>query len=135
MVPVFVNTYYAPNPITPKRCASLGRALHRAISAFPGDLRVGIFASGGLSHFIVDEELDIAVLKALRTHDLDYLGGLDPKRLQAGSSEIRGWICAAAASAAAGLEVKWMDYIPAYRTPALTGIGLGFARWGKADVA
>jgi hypothetical protein len=135
IVPVFINTYYAPNPITPKRCIRLGAGLHRAVAAFPGDARVGVFASGGLSHFIVDEELDRAVLEALRAHDLDYLAKLDPKRLQAGSSEIRGWICAAAASVSAGLHLKWSDYIPAYRTPALTGIGLGFARWGKAEDA
>jgi 3-O-methylgallate 3,4-dioxygenase len=133
IVPVFINTYYAPNPIAPKRCVTLGRALQQAIAAWPQNLRVGIFASGGLSHFIVDEELDLAVLQAIRAGDIGYLAQLDPKRLQAGSSEIRGWICAAAASAAAGLTSKWIDYIPAYRTPALTGIGLGFARWGKAD--
>lgn len=135
IVPVFINTYYAPNPIAPKRCITLGRALQRAIATWPANLRVGIFASGGLSHFIVDEELDRAVLDAIRAGDIEYLAGLDPSRLQAGSSEIRGWICAAAASAAAGLTVSWIDYIPAYRTPALTGIGLGFARWGKADEA
>jgi hypothetical protein len=133
IVPVFINTYYAPNPIAPKRCVTFGRALQQAIAAWPPDLRVGIFASGGLSHFIVDEELDLAVLQAIRAGDIGYLAQLDAKRLQAGSSEIRGWICAAAASAAAGLKSKWIDYIPAYRTPALTGIGLGFARWGKAD--
>jgi 3-O-methylgallate 3,4-dioxygenase len=135
IVPVFINTYYPPNPIAPKRCVAVGRALQQAIAAWPGNLRVGIFASGGLSHFIVDEELDLAVLQAIRAGDIGSLAQLDPKRLQAGSSEIRGWICAAAASAAAGLTSKWMDYIPAYRTPALTGIGLGFARWGKADEA
>ena len=133
IVPVFINTYYAPNPISPKRCVALGRALHRAIGNFPANSRVGVFASGGLSHFIVDEELDRSVLSALRANDLDFLARLDPKRLQAGSSEIRGWICAAAAAAAAGLQLKWTDYIPGYRTPALTGIGLGFARWGKDD--
>ena len=31
--------------------------------------------------------------------------------------------------AAADLELDWVEYIPAYRTPALTGTGLGFARW------
>jgi hypothetical protein len=133
VVPIFINTYYSPNPIAPKRCVTLGRALQHAIVEWPVNLRVGIFASGGLSHFIVDEELDRAVLDAIRAGDIACLAGLDPRRLQAGSSEIRGWICAAAASAAAGLEIKWIDYIPAYRTPALTGIGLGFARWGKAD--
>ena len=131
IVPIFINTYYAPNPVSPKRCVTFGRALHRAIVNFPEKSRVGVFASGGLSHFIVDEELDRLVLSAMQANDLDLLAGLKPKRLQAGSSEIRGWICAAAAAVAAGLQLKWTDYIPAWRTPALTGIGLGFARWGK----
>jgi 3-O-methylgallate 3,4-dioxygenase len=97
------------------------------IASYPGELRVGILASGGLSHFVVDEELDRGVIEAMRKKDLDYLAALDPKRLQAGSSEIRSWIVTAAA--AADLELKWVEYIPAYRTPALTGTGLGFARW------
>lgn len=133
IVPIFINTYYAPNPISPRRCVALGRALHRAIADFPANSRVGVFASGGLSHFIVDEELDRSVLSALRANDLDFLGRLEPRRLQAGSSEIRGWVCATAAATAAGLHLKWTDYIPAWRTPAMTGIGLGFARWGKDD--
>ena len=135
VIPVLINTYYPPNPIAPKRCIQLGRALHVAIQGFSAQRRVGLLASGGLSHFVVDEELDIAVLEAIRVHDLDYLASLDPKRLQAGSSEIRSWICAAAACASARLKLKWMDYIAAYRTPALTGIGLGFARWGKGNEA
>jgi 3-O-methylgallate 3,4-dioxygenase len=133
VVPVLINTYYAPNPIAPKRCIELGQALAEAIKSLPKPLGIGLLASGGLSHFVVDEELDLAVLEAIRVHDLDYLAALDPKRLQAGSSEIRSWICVAGACASAGLQLQWMDYIPAYRTPALTGIGLGFARWGKAD--
>jgi len=127
VVPLLLNTYYPPNPITPKRCVALGRELKTLIEAYPEDLRVGIIASGGLSHFVVDEELDRGVIDALKTKDLNYLAGLEPKRLQAGSSEIRSWIVTAAA--AADLDLKWLSYIPAYRTPALTGIGLGFARW------
>ena len=34
------------------------------VTAFPADARVGIAASGGLSHFVVDEELDRAFLAA-----------------------------------------------------------------------
>ena len=127
IVPVMLNTYYPPNPVPPKRCVRLGAALKALIEEFPADIDVGILASGGLSHFVVDEELDRGVLAALRQKDLDYLARLDPKRLQAGSSEIRSWIVTAAA--AADLDVVWSDYIPAYRTPALTGTGLGFARW------
>jgi hypothetical protein len=127
IVPVMLNTYYPPNPVAPKRCIQLGKQLKTLIAAFPQDLRVGILASGGLSHFVVDEQLDLGVLAALRQKDLDYLARLDPKRMQAGSSEIRSWIVTAAA--ATDLNLVWSDYIPAYRTPALTGTGLGFARW------
>lgn len=127
VVPVFLNTYNPPNPPLPRRCARLGAALKALIEAYPEDIRVGVLASGGLSHFVVDEELDRGVIDALRRKDMDYLAGLDPRRLKAGSSEIRNWIVAA--GAASHLELEWMAYIPSYRTPALTGIGLGFAKW------
>jgi hypothetical protein len=129
IVPVMMNTYYAPNPPTPKRCMQLGLKLKEVIQSYPAELKVGILASGGLSHFVVDEELDRGVIQALREKDLDHLARLDPMRLQAGSSEIRSWIVIAASAAAADLNLDWVDYIAAYRTPALTGAGLGFARW------
>jgi len=127
VVPIFVNTYNPPNPPLPRRCARLGAALRDLIARYPDDLRVGVLASGGLSHFVVDEDLDRGVIDALERKDMDWLARLDPRRLKAGSSEIRNWIVAA--GAAADLELAWMTYIPSYRTPALTGIGLGFAKW------
>jgi 3-O-methylgallate 3,4-dioxygenase len=27
------------------------------------------------------------------------------------------------------LDMEWVEYVPAYRTPALTGTGLAFASW------
>jgi 3-O-methylgallate 3,4-dioxygenase len=129
VVPIMMNTYYPPNPPTPKRCVQFGWKLKEVIDSYPAELRVGVLASGGLSHFVVDEELDRGVIEALREKDLDYLAHLDPKRLQAGSSEIRSWIVTAATAVAADLELDWVEYIAAYRTPALTGTGLGFARW------
>src|SRR5256885_8752696 len=116
-----MNTYYPPNPPTPKRCVQFGWKLKEVIQSYPAELRVGILASGGLSHFVVDEELDRGVIEALRAKDLDHLAQLDPLRLQAGSSEIRSWIVTTAAAAAAGLELDWVEYIATYRTPALTG--------------
>ena len=127
MIPVFLNTYNPPNPPTPRRCVKLGQALRDLIAAYPEDIRVGLIASGGLSHFVTDEELDHAVIDAIRRKDMEALAGLDPRRLKAGSSEIRNWI--AVASAATALDLTWIEYVPVYRTPALTGIGLGFARW------
>ena len=124
MIPVFLNTYNAPNPPPPRRCVKLGQALAKLIEAYPVDCRVGLLASGGLSHFAVDEPLDRAVMQAVRDKDLDYLAALEPKRLKAGSSEIRCW--AVMAGAAGQMDVQWDAYVPAYRTEALTGTGLGF---------
>ena len=130
VVPIFLNTYNPPNPPTPRRCVRLGKALAELIRSYPEDLRVGIIASGGLSHFVVEEDLDRGILDALYRKDLDHLASLDSNRLKAGSSEIRNWIVVAAA--AAELNVTWSEYVPAYRTPALTGTGLAFARWTAA---
>jgi 3-O-methylgallate 3,4-dioxygenase len=127
VVPIFLNTYNPPNPPLPKRCVRLGGALKELIEAFPGDLRVGVLASGGLSHFVVDEALDHLVIDSIKRKDLDLLARLDPRQLKAGSSEIRNWIVVA--SAATHLDLKWISYTPSYRTPAGTGIGLGFASW------
>jgi 3-O-methylgallate 3,4-dioxygenase len=128
VVPIFLNTYNPPNPPLPKRCVRLGKALKELIESYPEDVRIGVIASGGLSHFVVDEALDQSVIDALKRNDLDFLAQLDPRQLKAGSSEIRNWIVVA--SAATHLQLKWMSYTPSYRTPAGTGIGLGFASWG-----
>jgi len=125
IVPVFLNAYYAPNQPTPARCFALGEALARAVAAFPSGLRVGIMASGGLSHFVVDEAFDRSLLDALRRKDAAFFRAAPLAKLQSGSSEIRNWICVA--GAAGGLDVAWSGYVPGYRTPALTGTGLAFA--------
>jgi len=65
VVPIFLNTYFPPNQPRPKRCYQLGQAVRQAVEKFPEDARVGILASGGLSHFLVDEEFDRAILKAI----------------------------------------------------------------------
>ncbi|GAB4182650.1 MAG: hypothetical protein OHK0024_22180 [Thalassobaculales bacterium] len=127
VVPIFLNTYNPPNQPHPRRCVKLGAALKALIEAYPADIRVGVIASGGLSHFVVEEDLDRGVIAALERKDLDHLAGLDPLRLLAGSSEIRNWIVMAAA--AQDLRLDWLAYEPGYRSPALTGTGLAFAAW------
>ena len=64
VVPVLLNTYYPPNQITARRCHDIGRALRASIEASPLPLKVAVAASGGLSHFIVDDVLDRRVLDA-----------------------------------------------------------------------
>lgn len=127
VVPVFLNTYYPPNQPTPRRCHNLGRQIRSAVEAYGADLRVGIIASGGLSHFTIDEEFDAQVMAALKHKDADRLGALPRNQLNSGNSEIRNWICMAGATE--HLTLKSMEYLPAYRTRAGTGTGLCFAIW------
>jgi hypothetical protein len=127
VVPIMLNTYYPPNQPSPARCFDLGTAVRELIDEFPDDLRVGIIASGGLSHFLVNEELDREVIEALQRKDHTALKALPAKKLLGGSSEIRNWI--AAAAAVKHLKLEWISYVPGYRSRALTGVGLCFAHW------
>lgn len=129
IVPVFVNTFWHPNPPTAERSYDFGTALAAGIASFPEDMKVGIVGSGGLSHFVIDEDLDNAVLGAFVGRDGSYLKALSDDVLRAGTSEIRNWIVAGAAAEAAGLQAEVVDYVPAYRSEAGTGCGMGFVTW------
>jgi 3-O-methylgallate 3,4-dioxygenase len=126
-VPIMVNTYYPPNQPTPKRCFELGRAVRAAIETWPKDARVAVIGSGGLSHFVIDEELDHQILKAMQAKDAVALGKLPQRRLNSGTSEVRNWI--ATAGAVEHLDMTLIDYVPCYRSPAGTGCAMGFAEW------
>jgi 3-O-methylgallate 3,4-dioxygenase len=127
IVPVFVNTYYPPNVPSAARCYELGRALRRAVETWPSDARVAVIASGGLTHFVIDEELDRRVLDSIAAKDGAALGAIPRDTLRSGNSEILNWVTAA--GALEGLTPTVVDYVPGYRTPAGTGTGMGFARW------
>jgi Catalytic LigB subunit of aromatic ring-opening dioxygenase len=129
VVPIFLNTYFPPNQPAPRRCYRLGQAVRRAVESFAGDTRVGVLASGGLSHFLVDEDFDRAILKALADKDRGFLQNLPRNKLHAGSSEILNWV--AVAGAAETIDLDWFEYVPGYRTPAGTGTGMSFATWGQ----
>jgi 3-O-methylgallate 3,4-dioxygenase len=126
-VPVFLNTYFPPNQPRPRRCYEFGQAIRKAVEAYGEDLRVGVLASGGLSHFLVDEDFDRAILKACADKNAEFLKTLPRNKLHAGSSEILNWV--AVAGAVEHLDLNWFEYVPGYRTPAGTGTGLSFATW------
>ena len=127
LLPVLLNTYYPPNQPTPARCYAIGAALRRALQAADTSARVGVLASGGLSHFIVEEDLDRSVLEAIANSDRHFLEQLPAERLLEGSSEIRNWI--AAAGVFAQHPVEWCEYVPTRRSRAGSGCGNGFLTW------
>lgn len=133
MVPIFVNCFYPPNQPTPARCYAFGKALGHAIESWSSNKRVAIAASGGLSHFVIDEALDRQVIHGLLEKRADVLTHLPVEKLVSGTSEIRNWIVAAAALEAFDMEL--VDYTAAYRSAAGTGCGMGFARWHAAPHA
>ncbi|MBM3941636.1 MAG: extradiol ring-cleavage dioxygenase [SAR202 cluster bacterium] len=127
VAPVMLNTYYPPNQPTPRRCYNLGRSIKSAIESWPVKARVGIVASGGMSHFVVDEELDQMALEGMRDKSVVKLSQLPREKINSGSSEIRNWIVVA--GAAEHMKMNVVDYVPCYRSPAGTGCGMGFAKW------
>lgn len=127
ITPIFINTYFPPNVPSARRCYELGRVIRRAVASWSSDARVAIIASGGLSHFVIDEELDHRFLSALERSDADALGALPRELLRSGNSELLNWITAAGALARRPFTV--IDYVAGYRTPAGTGTGMAFVHW------
>lgn len=125
MVPVFVNTCYPPNRPNGRRCFNFGAALRELVEAYPKDQRVLMIASGGLSHFVLDEELDRLVIKGLQDNDRRILENLP--RLDTPTGEIRNWIVAAGACQDHRFEL--IDYVPTARSAAGTGGGWTFGQW------
>jgi hypothetical protein len=127
MVPVMVNTYYPPNQPTPKRCYSFGQAVRKAIESWDSNKRVAMMASGGLSHVVIDEEIDAMTIDGLKNKKPEKLFRLPRERLWGGTSEILNWV--ALAGAMEDRELKYFEYVTTYRSPAATGCGMGFAYW------
>ncbi len=128
MVPLILSRYL-PSQATPRRCHALGGALRRAIESWDSDKRVVLMASGGLSHQILDEELDHIVVDALVEQDFDTLDSLSRDRLNRapGTPEILNWITVAGAMEPLGMTL--VDYVPCYRSLAGTGHGVTFGYW------
>jgi aromatic ring-opening dioxygenase catalytic subunit (LigB family) len=131
IVPMLVNSIEPPMPSL-ARCLEWGKLLRKAIESFPGSLRVGILATGGLSHSIgektmgaIHEDFDRETIRLFGSSEQDlirYLGRELPSRGN-GSEEVRNWLVAHGAAGGRGFEL--VDYLP---VPAVI-VGCGFASW------
>lgn len=127
MVQINLNTCYPPNQPSPRRSFELGQAVRDALVAYDSDLKVAVAGSGGLSHFMVDEDLDRQVLTGFVEHDAEALCNIPYERMNSATSEGRNWI--ACAGAAWDLKAEVLNYEPVRRTPAGSGGGWAFVRW------
>jgi hypothetical protein len=128
-VPVLMNLFYPPTQPSMARCIEFGDVLRDAIEAWPEDVRVAVIASGGLSHFVNDEEFDQDILKKLAGYDYEGLSAIPNGWFQSGTSEIKIYSTVMKALQHTGAEMTLVDYVPCWRTAAGTGEGMGFMYW------
>jgi len=129
LVPLLLNTYYPPNRPTAQRCYALGKALSHAIASWPAERRVAIIGTGGLTHHVIDEQMDRSILAAMARKDEAGVTGYPEELFVDGTSEIKAWMVVAGAMEADDRQMQLVEYQPCYRSPAGTGCGNGFAYW------
>jgi len=134
-VPILINTFYPPTQPSMARCIQFGKALGDAIKSWPADKRVAVIASGGLTHFVCDTELDQKFLGYLKAGDLAGLEAIDDRSYQSGTSEVKLYIPVLMAAQSFGAPMTLVDYVPCYRTEAGTGEGMAFMYWSPAPSA
>jgi aromatic ring-opening dioxygenase catalytic subunit (LigB family) len=125
MVPLFINCASPPLP-SPRRCYRVGAWLADAIARWEPGKRVGIIATGGLSHSVgslqqgfIDETFDRRFLDAFCAGDGDWLAALSDAEIAAtgtSSGEVRSWIMLAGAFAGKKAECLFYEPIRGFDT-------------------
>lgn len=134
IVPVYLAS--GVEPLIPlRRAHALGGLIRDAVGAWPGDERVVVVGSGGISHWVglpemgqVNEDFDRWVLDCVIRGDAESLMALSDAdilmRAGNGALEIRNFLCAMGALPAATGRLIAYEHGPEWVT------GLGFAEFG-----
>src|SRR5262249_55482140 len=106
IVPVIINSIFPPLPPL-DRCRAFGRAVRRVIDRSSMGRRIGLLATGGISHTVGAPDpdrnhpaFDERFVGALRGGDLDAACRISDKEMDAvgnGTHEIRNWVAVAGA--------------------------------------
>ncbi|MCK9904410.1 hypothetical protein MXD63_30735 [Frankia sp. Cpl3] len=132
VVPLFVNCNTPPLP-TLRRCLRLGRALRET----PGEARIGVIATGGLSHWVglprfgdINPAFDEAFLSLLErggvAETLDWSDRWIEHEAGNGALELRTWLIAAGAAGCGPARTY------AYRPMPAWTVGIGIAAFEVA---
>ena len=125
VIPIAVNVTQFPTP-SAERCWQLGEAIRDAVLAYPADLNVQIWGTGGMSHQLqgeraglINPEFDNAFLDKLidRTDDLRAITRLEFLR-ESGSEgiELIMWLIMRAALGESVEELHRFYHVPASNT-------------------
>src|SRR6266481_4560830 len=130
LVPVTMNCTVPPIP-TPERAYQVGTTLREMLKAYPGNERIAILATGGLSHepggpryFWVDEEFDLWFLDLLKKGDHQaLLRECTLERMEeagsGGTAELIAWVLALAFTKG---PAEVLAYMPALAWRSGTGM-------------
>lgn len=142
-VPIHMNCIVPPLP-TATHCLKVGAQLARIIKSFPGEERVVLMATGGLSHdpggldyFTVHEEFDRWFMELLETGDLEKVRkeATFEKMLtggDGGAGELLAWLVAMGAAAEQGnSKAESVFYVPS--VPMRCGMGGSY--WALPEAA
>ena len=130
-VPILMNTFYRPTQPPIRRAIAFGKALAEAVESWDSDARVGVFASGGLTHFVCHEEQDRQFIDLLGKGDLEGLANVPETIYQSGTSEVKLYVPVLIAAQRMRAPMTLVDYVPCYRTAAGTGEGMAFMYWAS----
>jgi aromatic ring-opening dioxygenase catalytic subunit (LigB family) len=119
LVPIFVNAFVAPQP-TARRCFAFGQHIARVVTQSPW--KVGIIATGGLSHFPelslprvgeTDTVFDRRLIHWMATGEHGPLQELTADELhKTGSHEFLNWMVLLGAVTPARAEVRYFGELP-----------------------
>ena len=129
LVPILINTFFPPNQVKPKRCYEFGQMIGRAINDWDSDKKVAVCASGGVSHFVIDEDFDHRILGAMQKGDVETMINEPNNMFRSGTSETKNWIVTAGILSQTEFAMELLDYVPCYRSDAGTGNAMAFATW------
>lgn len=130
-IPVYLNA--GVEPLLPNRRAyQIGESIRRAVESWPGDERVVIYGTGGISHWVgsvgmgrINEEFDRKILDLFQRGDTEGIIGLSDETVLVeggnGCLEIKNWLCAMGAFPGATVEVIAYEAVPEW----ITGMGFG----------
>jgi aromatic ring-opening dioxygenase catalytic subunit (LigB family) len=130
LVPITMNCTVPPIP-TPERCYRVGTVLRELLTAWPGQERIAVLGTGGLSHepggpryFWVDEEFDLWFLDLLKKGDHQaLLRECTLERMEAagsgGTAELNAWVLTLAFTRG---PADVLAYIPAIAWRSGTGM-------------
>lgn len=130
-IPIYLNAAVAPF-IPSGRAYQIGESIRRAVQAWPGNERVVVYGTGGISHWVgsvgmgrINEEFDQRILDLCQKGNVEGLIALEDETIltEAGDGclEIKNWICAMGLFPGTKAEVIAYEAVPEWIT------GMGFA--------